>query len=256
VQNFADSNRLPPRYDMPLKLLTLNIESDRHLPQVHAALTEHKPDIACLQEVFESDCEYLASSVGYHVKHASGGRIEHPSGPDRSWGIAVLSRVPVLRQTVTYYADDPSFRVIRQPNDPRRGLVITELEHEGRPYRIITTHFTWTPNGQISDEQQADFARMQALLRQYPDYVLCGDFNAPRGRAMFAKFVDELGLIDHLPGSVRSTLDPRFHKAAPLELVVDTVFSTPQYQVADIRVLEGISDHKGIVALLERTPTD
>jgi hypothetical protein len=43
-----------------------------------------------------------------------------------------------------------------------------------------------------------------------------------------------------------------FHRAAPLELVVDTVFSTPEYRVVDIRVLEGISDHKGILALVER----
>lgn len=237
---------------MPLKLLTLNIESDRHLARVHAALAEHRPDIACLQEVFESDCAYLASSGGYTVKYAIGGRVERCLGPDRNWGVAVLSRVPVLRQTAHCYADDPRLRVIREPNDPRRALVVTELEHEGRPYRIITTHFTWTPNGEISAAQEADFARMKSLLSQYSDYVLCGDFNAPRGREMFAKFVEELGVIDHLPNSVRSTLDPMFHKAAPLELVVDTVFSTREYRVLDIRTLEGISDHKGVLALVER----
>ena len=237
---------------MALKLLTLNIENERHLTRVHAALVEHMPDIVRLQEVFEPDCAYLASSGGYSVKYAVSGRVQRGSGPERNWGVAVLSRVPLLRQSVSCYSEDSVIRLIREPNDPRRALVVTELEHGGRPYRIITTHFTWTPNGEINDAQKADFPRVKALLARYPDYIFCGDFNAPRGREMFARFVAELRLIDHLPANVASTLDPRFHKAIGLELVVDTVFSTSDYQVLDIRVLDDISDHKGILARIER----
>lgn len=239
---------------MSLELLTLNIESDWHLKRVHATITEHMPDIVCLQEVFEPDCEYLASSGGYDVKYAVSGRVQRGSKPERNWGVAVLSRVPVLRQTISYYADDPRIRVLREPNDPRRALIVTELEHRGQPYRIITTHFTWTPDGEINDQQKADFPRMKALLSNYSDYVLCGDFNAPRGKEMFRRFVDELHVVDHLPTSVRTTLDPEHHSAGALELVVDTVFSTEDYRVLDIRVLEGISDHKGILARVERRP--
>lgn len=237
---------------MALKLLTLNIENNRHLARVHAAIAEHLPDIVCLQEAVESDCAYLASSGDYSVKYATSGYVVKMSGYHDHWGVAVLSRVPVLRQTVSYYADDPRIRVLREPNDPRRLLVVTELEHRGQPYRIITTHFTWTGDGEIGDQQKADFPRMKALLSRYPDYVLSGDFNAPRGREMFGRFVDELGLVDHLPMSVRSTLDPQFHRIGELELVVDTVFSTPEYRVLDLQVLEGISDHKGILAFVER----
>lgn len=104
----------------------------------------------------------------------------------------------------------------------------------------------------MSDEQQADFARLKRVLGSYPDYVLCGDFNSPRGRETFAKFSDELGLIHHLPLSIATTIDPRFHDAGALELVVDTIFSTPEYQVLDVEVLEGISDHKAIFATVER----
>lgn len=237
---------------MALKLLTLNIENDRHLERVRAAIAEHMPDIICLQEVLESDCARLASSGGYDVKFSVSGRL--PRAPDRecNWGVAVLSRVPVRSQTESYYTDDSRIRVLRQPNDPRGVLVVTELEHQGRPYRIATLHFTWTGNGHISEAQKEDFSRLKRLLSRYSDYVLCGDFNAPRGREMFGKFVDELGLIDHLPASVTSTIDARFHRAGALELVVDTIFSTQQYRALKIRVLEGISDHKGILALVER----
>lgn len=238
--------------DMPLKLLTLNIENSRHLARVRATIVEHSPDIVCLQEAIEADCAYLASSGGYTVQYALSGHTSNEPGPERNWGVAVLSRVPVLRQKLSYYADDPRMRLLREPNDPRRVLIVTELEHLGQPYRIITTHFTWSANATIDDDQRADFVRMKALLSEYSDYVLCGDFNAPRGREMFGKFENELKLIDHLPANIHSTLDPQFHRAGDLRLVVDTIFSTSQYRTSNVRVLDGISDHKGILALVER----
>ncbi|HEY0683262.1 MAG TPA: endonuclease/exonuclease/phosphatase family protein [Steroidobacter sp.] len=236
---------------MAIKLLTLNIENSRHLARVCEVIAEHLPDIVCLQEVIETDCERLASS-GYDVKYALSGRVLTESGAARNWGVATLSRVPVKRQLVSYYADDPRIRVLRVPNDACRVLIVTELEHEGRPYRIATTHFTWSPDGRINDQQTADFARLDRVLSEYPHYVLCGDFNAPRGGEMFGKFTGRLGLTDHLPASVTSTLDPKLHRVGTLNLAVDTIFSTAHYRVTRTRVLEGISDHKAILGLVER----
>ena len=71
---------------------------------------------------------------------------------------------------------------------------------------------------------------------------------------MFARFTDELHLVDHLPATVTTTLDAKFHYAGALELVVDTIFATPEYSVDDVKVLEGISDHKGILATIARKP--
>ncbi len=128
---------------------------------------------------------------------------------------------------------------------------MTELMHAGRTYRIGVTHFTWSTNGDITDEQRADFARLKRVLSEFPDYLLCGDFNAPRGREMFAIFQDELGLEDHLPPHVRSTLDPVLHRVGHLQLAVDTIFATPEYRVTGVEVLEGVSDHKALLATVE-----
>lgn len=240
---------------MPLKLLTLNIEHDRHLDRVAQTIATHLPDIVCLQEVFEKDCATLAAVGDYQVKYAISTLM--PEGSEgntspRSWGMAVLTRVPVHSQSVAYYADDPRIRIVKEPNDLRRLVILTELQHEGRSYRIGTTHFTWSMDGQTTDEQCADFARLKQVMEPYTHYVLCGDFNAPRGRELFSKFTGELGLIDHLPANVTTTIDPAFHHAGALELAVDTIFSTPEYLVTQVEVLEGISDHKGILALVER----
>jgi endonuclease/exonuclease/phosphatase family metal-dependent hydrolase len=236
-----------------LKLLTLNIEGDRHLARVREVIAAHSPDIVCLPEVFESDCATLAAAGDYDARFGISLRMPRGSAPARDWGVAVLTRVPVRRQELIYYTDALPIREFVEPNDARRLALVTELEHFGREYRIVATHFTWSPDGHANDEQRADFARLKQVLARYPHYALCGDFNAPRGREMFAKFTAELRLIDHLPPAVTTTLDPQFHRMkSTLELVVDTVFSTPHYAAADVRLLEGVSDHKGILTTLER----
>lgn len=239
-----------------MKLLTLNIEGDRHLERVCAVIAAHRPDVVCLQEVFETDCERLAAIGPYHVKYAVTTRMasatEDGAGGERNWGVAVLTKTLALHQSVAYYSDDRHIRVFREPNDARPVVIVTELEHRGRPYRIATTHFTWSADGEISDKQREDFSRLKQVLARFPGYVLCGDFNAPRGREMFAKFTSELGLADHLPADVSTTLDARFHYAGALQLAVDTIFSTPEYRVEGVEVLDGVSDHKAIVAKIER----
>jgi endonuclease/exonuclease/phosphatase family metal-dependent hydrolase len=241
---------------MSLKLLTLNIQGDRHLDRVRDAIALHLPDIVCLQEVFEVDCATLAAVGQYNVKYVVGTYMDAANNarfaPKGSWGLAVLSKLPVQRQVIISYADDPTIRIFRQPNDPRRVVIVTELAHQSRSYRIVTTHFTWSPDGHITDEQRADFVRLKQVMKHYPDYVLCGDFNAPRGREMFAKFTDELSLIDHLPADITTTIDAQYHYASSLELVVDTIFSTLDYHVTDIQLLAGLSDHKGILAMVEK----
>ena len=243
---------------MALKLLTLNVEQDRHRDRVRTALATHLPDIVCLQEVLEPECSVLAEIGGYEFQYAPMTRVR--SGTlnrmeNLTWGIAVLTRIPLQHRKIIYYSDDPELRDFHQPSDARQVLIATEFEHEDLPHRLVTTHFTWSPDGQFTQEQHTDFQRLKAALTAYPDYVLCGDFNAPRGGALFSLFADELRLIDHLPASVTTTIDPQFHRAGALELVVDTIFSTRDYAVNELEVVEGISDHKGILARVRRNPS-
>lgn len=242
---------------MPLKLFTLNIEGDLHLDRVRDAIALHVPDVVCLQEVFEVDCQLFLEAGPYEVKYAITTHVDAANtfrlAPKGNWGMAVLTRVPVKTQSIVSYADSSAIRIFRQPNDPRRAVIVTELVHEECSYRIAATHFTWSPNGIATDEQREDFLRLRQVMNCYPDYVLCGDFNSPRGGEMFAKFTDELSLIDHLPRGIVTTIDPQHHRAGALESVVDTVFSTPEYHVANLQVLDGLSDHKAILVTIERS---
>jgi endonuclease/exonuclease/phosphatase family metal-dependent hydrolase len=229
---------------MSFKLLTLNIEAGRHIDRVRSTIATYAPDVVCLQEVLESDYAMFAATGGYHVTYVPMTKTRS----EQTWGVAMLTRVPLQKQMMHCYSADSAIRVFEKPHDPRRLLLVGEFELDGKLHRVITTHFTWSPDGLFIREQEEDFQRLKRALSAYSDYVLCGDFNAPRGRPMFQLFIDELGLIDHLPGDITTTLDPTFHRAGALDYVVDTIFSTRHYALAAVQVLEGISDHKGILA--------
>jgi endonuclease/exonuclease/phosphatase family metal-dependent hydrolase len=237
---------------VPLKLLTLNVEASRHRDRVRAALAQHLPDVACLQEVIDEDCPYFQSAGGYQCLYARSVLWPDDANPTltRNWGVAILTRVPVEDSVVIGYSEHDRIRVLDEPNAPRRKLLGVQVRNGAETYRVFTTHFTWSDAGTINELQRADFLRVKAALARYPEYVLCGDFNAPRGREMFTLLENGLGLTDRLPPNVTTTIDARYHRAGALQFAVDTIFTTPAYSVTSIEVLEGLSDHKGILATL------
>ncbi len=220
---------------------------DRHL---------HLPDIVCLQEVFEKDCARLAAVGDYQVKYAIStlmpeGSKGHTS--PRSWGVAVLTPVPVHRQTLSYYADDPRIRIFKERNDPHRLVVMTEIEHEGRFYRIGTTHLHLVHERRSHRRPARRFRPAQTSAAAIP--ALCSVRRlqrAARQGNIRESSPTNWASLDHLPADVTSTLDPKLHRAGTLELAVDTIFSTPEYRVTGVQVFEGLSDHKGILARIER----
>ncbi|MDQ5951411.1 MAG: hypothetical protein QG639_692, partial [Patescibacteria group bacterium] len=131
--------------------------------------------------------------------------------------------------------------------------IVATVSEGGEEYRIATTHFTWSPAGNTTDAQREDFARLKAILLQYKDLVLCGDFNAPRGREMFSSF--ESLYKDNVPKEVTTTIDKDLHYAGDknLQLVVDSIFTTPHYQVSEVKMLSGVSDHLGIFGVLSKS---
>ncbi len=50
---------------MPIRIMTLNIEGERHLDRVRALLDLHHPDVVCLQEVPELHCMQMAIERDY-----------------------------------------------------------------------------------------------------------------------------------------------------------------------------------------------
>ncbi len=244
------------------KLITLNVQEDHHTEMILPFLKKEDADIVCLQEFraaqeqrFQKELQMYSTFQPVIYTREADHRIAEPS-----WGNAIFSKTPIKKAGYFQYSNptkptdtdldtpklyDEGFQMLRK-------LVFAEVTIQDTPIEVITTHFTWTFDGETSPLQITHLNTMLEFLKTKKEFILCGDFNAPRGKDIHTKLVSLYKAS--LPPEVTSTLDPKLHHAAPLEFVVDEVFSTPQFTLKTVKVVEGVSDHKAIVTEFEYTP--
>lgn len=245
---------------MSLKLITLNIEGDCHTHTVSDFLKAQQADIVCLQEIFEVDVAYFKNLLGAnYVLFAPLMQVTLEVNiarlaPKGNWGIAIFSKKePILLEKKYYAGTNETVPVFdNQPNTNNRAMIVAKVEKDNSFFTVITTHFTWASaeDAAVSELQLAHLKEMKKILNTYSDYILCGDFNAPKGREIYAQISE--GLIDHLPENTVSTIDPNLHKVKGLSLIVDSIFSTPEYKTMQINIKDGVSDHKAIIAIMDK----
>ena len=237
-----------------MKLISLNIEGDKHLPEVIRLLQQESADIVCLQEVFEADLEEIQEKVDLeNVEYVPLMKIESfPNiaslAPKGKWGIAILSKnLPIKTDAFFYVGSDSNTPVFENsPNSNNRAVLVAQINIEGSLFTVATTHLTWAKATEVSTLQLKHADLILDYLNQFADFILCGDFNAPRELPTYKKLADRL--IDHLPSTITSTIDPNLHRVKGLSLVVDSVFSTPHYSLTDMKVVSDVSDHKALIA--------
>jgi endonuclease/exonuclease/phosphatase family metal-dependent hydrolase len=234
-----------------VKLITLNCEGDNHLDTVVPFIAKEKPDIACLQEVFVKDLPSIKGDLrGEVIPTCVIGEDKMYEGQGTGeYGTVILTRLKGSSRG-EFYAGKGDVPVFTVANSDGCLLVSGTYEKDGKRYTIATTKFWWTPKGRPDKEQWEALNSLLKHLDRFDDLVLCGDFNAPRGGPIFTQLAKRFR--DNLPASVTSTLDPVKHEAGHRQFVVDTIFTTPHYKVSEIRVVEGVSDHKAVVAIIER----
>ncbi|OHA21834.1 MAG: hypothetical protein A2849_02805 [Candidatus Taylorbacteria bacterium RIFCSPHIGHO2_01_FULL_51_15] len=244
------------RAEVAIKLISLNIEMNKHLPEIAVFLRKEKPDVLCLQEVSEYDFprfqERLAMQGRFEPMLRIRGLRPQRTLKDGTIGLALFSRFPGVFEA-NYYSGNPShIPDEREDNQGANHLLLSiRFSVAGAEYAIGTTHFAWTPDGEASNAQREDLKRLLVALERFPHLVFCGDFNAPRGGEIWAAIAKRYK--DNIPASYLSSLDPRLHRAGHLTLMVEGLFSSPDYLVSNVRLVEGVSDHKAIVGVLERT---
>ncbi len=239
-----------------IKLVQLNVEGSFHLENCLPFIANENPDVVCLQEVYEHDWERIKGKIRMDGVFAPMTRVT-PAAADENQqrnpgsrigegliGVAVLTKQPCEFE-LFYYDGSENIPVHPEKSHP---LAIGKLQVGGKVFIVCTTHFVWTPQGSYTPYQQSALASL--LSYDLSDAILVGDFNAPRPREVYQELVKQF--TDNVPSNIVSTIDPVLHRSKGLSLVVDYVFTTPQYTVTNIRVVEGVSDHKAIVATIER----
>ncbi|MCK9351530.1 MAG: endonuclease/exonuclease/phosphatase family protein [Candidatus Paceibacterota bacterium] len=241
-----------------IHLVSLNIEHDKHYDAVIPFLKEQDPDVVCLQEVFEKDVPRFEKELGMRGFFSTfflwpgeaGGNTLIPLG------VAILTKLPIIGTLSQYYANDPSNlheKSTGMDDNEARALLSVVVDVSGTRYTIGTTHFTWTPKGSVDDRQRRDLKNFFEKTDAFKDgIVFSGDFNAPRGREIF----DEIArrFKDNIPPDYATSLDPTLHRAPEdvKYLMVDGLFSTPEYSVSNVSLRFGVSDHAAIVADIKK----
>jgi len=249
-----------------MKLVSVNIERAKHLERVIPFIEAEAPDVLCLQEVLEEDLPRFTRILGGRAVFAPMTMLPGMTTPT---GIAIVSPHP-FKEEITYYRgaagavpqfDDTNAET--KYGSEHAMLVSADIVMD-RPYRIATTHFTWTPDGTPDDHQRRDLAALMPILESKGALAFCGDFNAPRGGEIFSAL--SARWRDNIPAAYEWNLDLSLHrigermkdeakKAGHDGFMVDGLFTTPSYVASDVKLIPGVSDHMAIVASISREPS-
>ena len=250
---------------MALKLITVNIETDKHWHRLVPFFEKEQADVLCLQELCEHDIHRL-ESLGYALVHYRGNQ-KWDRDQNVIWeGDALFTKLP-FKDTgdELYHAGADPLPFFDNTNcdtynaTQRKGVIWATVSKDGVAYRIATTQFTCSDKGLISEDQKKNITKMLAVTDQFPDLVFCGDFNIPRGYNELYDLLTER-YIDAVPDDIKTTMDLSLHRVAnhPIEgpriakYVVDYIFHTKEYRVSNVRQVCGVSDHCAFVADIEK----
>lgn len=240
-----------------LKLVCLNIEKDRHLNRIVPFLLERVPDVFCVQEIYESSIPVISDALPGSVYVYVPMTRRPKESPPQMQGVAIFSRLPIKKHEVHYYVGGPDSIPDSDDGDPstynanNRPLVTCDVEKEGTIFRVCTTHFTWTPDGEPTGEQRNDMRALLRILEPVSDLILCGDFNVSRGGELFGLLAERYK--DNVPPHYTTSIDGDLHRRGQLNRMVDGIFSTPNYVVSGVEMISGVSDHCALVATVSKT---
>ncbi len=245
-----------------LRFASINIQGDTNLERVVAFIREYKPDVVCFQELMQTSLEFFESALqmrGYFVPMTKYYAVftDHQS-PVVPFGVGIFSNLDFSNVRSDYYyggvGDMPLLTINDGVTDETtnwRVLLRATITKNGDSYTIATTHFTRTGDGSTSDKQRVDLKNLLAITEKCPELILCGDFNAPRGGEIFGALASTYK--DNIPPEYLSSLDTELHRIGKLKkLMVDGLFTTPQYEASEVKLSSGVSDHMAVTALISK----
>ena len=245
----APSTRAPQATSTAdLRVVSYNIKHGQgndnvlNLERTADVLRTLSPDIIGLQEVDEGakrtngvkQAARLGELLG--MRHAFGKFMDFQGGGS---GLAMLSRYPILEETVIRLPDG---------NEPRVALAVRVQPPGGAALTVITVHFDWVRDDGFR------YAQAEALAKRLDGwlgpYVLLGDFNdVPDSRtlALFRARATEATK----PAGASFT----FSSTKP-EREIDYIFFAPAaaFAAREVRVIDEpvASDHRPVLAVLQR----
>ena len=213
-----------------------------NLERTAEVLRRLSPDVVGLQEVDDGakrtngvkQAARMGELLGMH--HAFGRFMDYQGG---GYGLAVLSKYPILDETVIRLPDG---------NEPRVALAVRVQPPGAAPFTVINLHFDWVDNDRFRYAQAETLAKR--LDAWTGPYVLLGDFNdVPESRT--------LALFRSRATEVKKPVGGSFtFSSTKPEREIDYIFFAPAAAFAprEVRVIDEpvASDHRPVLAVLQR----
>ncbi|MEU0469212.1 endonuclease/exonuclease/phosphatase family protein [Amycolatopsis sp. NPDC006131] len=242
----------------PLTVASYNIHAGAgqdgvfDLARTVAAIRDLHADVVGLQEVdvhWDARSEYrdeateLARALKMHVFFAPIYDLDPPApgAPRRQYGVAVLSRFPIVAARNLEITRLSTLTPDATPA-PAPGFAEVTVAAHGGPVRVYATHLDYRADPSVRQAQVAD---MLAVLDRLPGpEILTGDFNAEPAAPELAPLWTDLADADPRAGT--------YPAAEPVKRI-DFVTASPHFGIRSARaVATTASDHRPVVAELDR----
>lgn len=238
-----------------MKLISLNMEGERHVEHILPFLAAEAADVVCLMESPQLFQHHL-NVLGYQTSFVPN-LIRERRGLTLTEGLTFASRTPHTT-SVEYYHGTPEMVSVYQGKEETvaNPVLIGRIDAADGPFTIATTHVMVTKHGLPDEHQRTGIGRLLQLMQTYEPHVLCGDFNMPRGYNELYEEVTQR-YHDAVPPEYASSLDRDLHRLGndphltdPIfdAFMVDYVFTQPPYTADDVSLRFGVSDHAAVVA--------
>jgi len=240
-----------------MKLISINIESNLHHDTVLPFLKQEQPDVVCLQEFLEEDLELYREELSLNGVHQVwsywNNQKNYPQLLGKRQGVAIFSKNIVASGSIFYVGQPeniskPFDEYLSRPDfQKNKTLIWADIQGaDGKIYKCVTTQFPVTEKGESSPYQLEVLDSFLEKIKDLGEFVLCGDFNAPRGNETFRRLAEKYK--DNIPLEYKTSIDQNLHKVKGIQLMVDGLFTTPTYKASKVRLQDGISDHLAVIA--------
>ena len=241
-----------------MKLISINIEANKHCYNVLDFITKEKPEVVCLQELLEEDFDRFKEELNKSGVFKASGYFfsdipRYKDIRDKKHGVAIFAKNIFDSGSIFYEGKEEN---ISKPLEEylsdekiykNHVLLWADIKDSNDVlFKFIVTQMPVTKEGESSPYQLEVLNSLLIELSSLGEFVLCGDMNAPRGKETFRRLAEKYK--DNIPLEYKTSIDQNLHRVKGVQFMIDSLFTTPAYKASNVRLVDGVSDHMAVVA--------